>query len=81
MLARANRPSARKSLLAAQLESERVGVFASQVLTAVSWYKGRDPERMEQALKALITNVGTGVMPIQNAMRLAAETISQTIGQ
>lgn len=81
VLARANRPSARKSLLAAQLESERVGVFASQVLTAVSWYKGRDPERMEQALKALITNVGTGVMPIQNAMRLAAETISQTIGQ
>lgn len=78
ILTRANRPAAKKSLLPEQLESERIGVFASQVLTARSWYKGRDPERMEAALSELITSVLQGT-PVQKAVRFAAEKVSQTI--
>jgi ABC-type glycerol-3-phosphate transport system substrate-binding protein len=48
VLDKAKRPSARKSLLTAQLQDERVGVFAAQVLTATSWYRGKDAATMEK---------------------------------
>lgn len=78
ILTRANRPAARKSLLTDQLENERLGIFASQVLTARSWYRGRNPERMEAALSELITSVLQGAK-LSNAVRLASEKVAQTI--
>jgi len=74
----AQRPAARKSLLTAQLESERVGVFASQVLTATSWYQGRDPKTMESTLEQMINDLVTGVRDTQHAVSFAASQISQT---
>jgi multiple sugar transport system substrate-binding protein len=78
ILENANRPAARKSLLSGQLESERIGVFASQVLTAVSWYKGRDPEAMERALEQLIEDVVTGTRDVERAVNFAANQVGQT---
>lgn len=78
ILASSHKPSAKKELLSTQIEDERLGVFASQVLTAFSWYKGSDPAQMEEALKELIRNIRSGVR-INDAMRFAAEKISQTI--
>jgi len=78
ILASSHEPSAKKDLLTTQIEDERVGVFASQVLTAFSWYRGSSPTQMEDALKELIRNIRSGVK-INDAMRFAAEKIAQTI--
>lgn len=78
ILANAGRPSARKSLLTAQLEDERVGVFAAQVLTAESWYRGRDPQAMEAAMRELIDVVLAGSLPINRAVQFARDKVAQT---
>jgi multiple sugar transport system substrate-binding protein len=71
-------PAARKSLLSAQLEDERVGVFASQVLTATSWYQGKDPKTTEAALQGLINDLNTGSRDTAHAVSFAAGQVSQT---
>lgn len=78
VLDKAKRPSARKSLLTAQLQDERVGVFAAQVLTATSWYRGKDSATMERAMREMITSVIGGRTVIQ-AVRFAADQIALTI--
>ncbi|MFA5936226.1 MAG: extracellular solute-binding protein [Patescibacteria group bacterium] len=75
----AGRPAADKSLLEAQLEDEEVGVFASQVLTAKSWYRGQDPQAMEDAFQAMVDNVLKGVEEIPTAVRNAQSKVSQTV--
>lgn len=71
-------PAARKSQLSDQLNDEDVGVFASQVLTADSWYKGNDPNTLEEAFETMINEVVAGREP-KEAIRFAVEKISQTI--
>jgi ABC-type glycerol-3-phosphate transport system substrate-binding protein len=78
-LTSAKRPAAEKSLLPGQLEDENIGVFASQVLTSRSWYRGTDPQAMEDALKAMINNVLKGTEEIPTAVSRAASKVSQTI--
>jgi ABC-type glycerol-3-phosphate transport system substrate-binding protein len=78
----AKRPAARKSLIESQLEDPDVGVFASQVLTAKSWYRGVDPAGMEAAFEGMIDSVVKGeVEPdrLYDAVRLAAERVSVTM--
>lgn len=79
-LTAAKRPAALKSLLPAQTEDESIGVFASQVLTAQSWYRGTDPAAADAAFNEMIDTASTGtlesVAPIVNA---AAEKINQTV--
>jgi ABC-type glycerol-3-phosphate transport system substrate-binding protein len=78
VLAKSHAPAALKSLLSGQLQDERVGVFASQVLTATSWYQGRDPKTTETALENMINDVNTGARDTQHAVSFAAGQISQT---
>jgi ABC-type glycerol-3-phosphate transport system substrate-binding protein len=78
VLDKMSRPAARKSLLADQLENEQVGVFASQVLTAQTWYRGNNPKAMEDAFASMIDDVVAGVEPINRAVRNAADKVSQT---
>lgn len=75
----ANRPAAQRSLLEAQLEDEDVGVFASQVLTAKSWYRGTDPQAMEDAFQVMAENVLAGIEEIPTAIRNAQTKVAQTI--
>lgn len=74
------RPAALKSQLPAQLENEDIGVFASQVLTSQSWYKGNDPKAMEQAMVEMIEGART-VPPeeLTGVVANAVEKVSQTI--
>jgi ABC-type glycerol-3-phosphate transport system substrate-binding protein len=78
-LTAAKRPAADKSLLPAQLEDENVGVFASQVLTSQSWYRGVDPAAMEDAFKVMVNDVLSGIEDIPTAIRTAQEKINQTV--
>lgn len=75
----AKRPAAEKSLLESQLEDESVGVFASQVLTAKSWYRGTDPRAMEDAFEVMAENVLSGTEEIPTAIRNAQTKVAQTI--
>ncbi len=78
ILENAGRPAARKSLLSGQLEDERIGVFASQVLTAESWYRGRDAVAMEAAMRELIDVVLAGSLPLNRALQFARDKVAQT---
>lgn len=72
------RPAVRKTMLKDQLEDEAIGVFASQVLTATTWYRGKDPQTMEAAFNDLIDQTLIGV-PMGTSMKQAVEKISQTM--
>lgn len=76
----AKRPAALRSQLGAQMENEDVGVFASQVLTAQSWYRGNDPTAMENAMMSMIDDA-QGIDPekISSIVNVAVDKISQTI--
>jgi ABC-type glycerol-3-phosphate transport system substrate-binding protein len=78
-LDRAKRPAARRGLLGAQVEDEDIGVFASQVLTAKSWYKGADPRAAEEAMTQLIETVVSGSDTAARALRTARDKVDQTI--
>ena len=79
MLAIAKRPASRKALLTEQLNDERIGVFASQVLTATNWYRGKNITATEDALQSMIDDIVAGRAPINQAVRRASDVISQTI--
>jgi multiple sugar transport system substrate-binding protein len=53
-LAAAKHPTALRALIGSQLEDLDLGIFASQVLTAKSWYRGKDPVVAEKALGDLV---------------------------
>ncbi len=73
------RPAARKAQLAPQLDDEQIGVFASQVLTSISWYKGNDPNAVKEAFGQLIGDVLNPRVELAIAMRNAVARIAQTI--
>jgi len=73
------RPAARKNLLPDQFNDEQVGAFASQVLTSVSWYRGKDPKAAEDALLNMIQSVVAGTASVSDAIRFAVDKINQTI--
>ncbi|MFH1088891.1 MAG: extracellular solute-binding protein [Candidatus Uhrbacteria bacterium] len=51
-----NRPTALRSLINIQNEDPAVSVFVSQLLTAESWYHGKDANVVEEAFISLIDN-------------------------
>ncbi|MDP3794118.1 MAG: extracellular solute-binding protein [Candidatus Uhrbacteria bacterium] len=73
------RPAARKKLLQDQFNDEQVGVFASQVLTSVSWYRGKDPKAAEDAILNMIQSIINGTASVSDAIRFAVDKINQTI--
>lgn len=75
----AKRPAGRRALLPEQYEDEDVGVFASQVLTSQTWYRGTDPDAMEAAFEAMIRGVQSGAEEIPAAIRTAQQKVNQTI--
>lgn len=79
LLAKMKRPAARKSLLPEQFTDEVVGVFASQVLTAQSWYHGANPQVVDSAFATLIDAALVGGSQVTEAMRFASNQIRQTM--
>jgi len=56
-LDKTKRPTALRSLVAEQRNDDLIGVFADQVLTAKSWYVGKDETAAEEAIKGMIDAV------------------------
>ncbi len=79
-LDKTNKPTALRSLIAAQRADDEIGVFADQVLTAKSWYKGKNSQAAEDAIKEMIDTVirNTGER-LQDIIETAASKVQQTL--
>lgn len=79
-LSEAGKPTALRSLITNQLNDEDVGVFAEQLLTAQTWYRGKDSAAAETAMNQLIDDIlaNTYEEP-QDAIDNAAKVVSQTL--
>ncbi len=73
------KPTALKSLINKQAEDLEVSVFADQVLTAKSWYKGKDANAMENIFQEMIDAANENPEEIVNALNVGAQKVQQTI--
>ena len=78
-LAAAKKPTALRSLVNSQLEDLDLSVFASQVLTAKSWYRGQDAAASEQIFRDMITQSQAGEADFKRIVELGATRVNQTI--
>ncbi len=76
-LDRTGRPTALRDLIDGQTSEENLGVFAGQLLTAKSWYKGSDANTMESFMKEMIDNVVNSKTTLEDAISKAAQKIEQ----
>ncbi len=74
----AKKPTALRSLIEGQLGDLDLGIFASQVLTAKNWYRGKDAKAAEKAFADLINDALSGAK-MREALDLAAAKINQTM--
>jgi multiple sugar transport system substrate-binding protein len=75
----AKKPTALRNIIDSQLNDLDIGVFASQVLTAQSWYKGKDPLAAENAMKEMIDLTVKDTKNISQALNQGAAKVQQTI--
>ena len=74
------RPTATRSLIREQQANPDIAVFANQILTARSWYKGADYPEAEQAFATMIDSKPTALRPDLNyAVGQAASEVNATL--
>lgn len=78
-LTKTKKPTALRALVNEQIEDLDIGIFASQVLTAKSWYKGADSNAMEKIFAEMINSVILAQEKIESIITLAANKVGQTI--
>lgn len=79
-LEKTNKPAALKIFLNDQSQNDEIGVFASQVLTAKSWYKGKNPEAAETAMREMILSVVNNPnSKLQDIINTGASRVQQTV--
>ena len=78
-LEKTKKPTALKSLINSQKDSESLGIFAEQILSAKSWYRGRSVNDAERALKEMIEMVPVMPEKIGDIIRDGANKVQQTI--
>jgi len=80
-LAKTKKPTALRALIKDQREDPEIGVFANQVLTAKSWYRGYNATAAENAFADMIDSAMADETRIPEAMGLAASRVQQTLSQ
>ena len=78
-LAKTNKPTALRSLVSDQVANSDINAFAEQVLTAKSWYHGKDANAAELIIGEMIDSVVKGEAKIEEAMNLGAKRVQQTM--
>jgi multiple sugar transport system substrate-binding protein len=74
------RPTALRALVAKQKEDNEIGVFADQVLTAKSWYRGKNAQAAEDAIAEMIDAVAKNPLDkIQEILSTGASKVQQTV--
>jgi ABC-type glycerol-3-phosphate transport system substrate-binding protein len=75
----AKKPTALRSLISTQSDDLDLGVFASQLLTAQSWYRGRNPLAAEKAMGEMIDLTINDEKNITKIIGDGATKVQQTI--
>ena len=78
-LDKTNKPTAIKSLVDEQIDDQEIGVFAEQILTAKSWYKGVDANAAEKAMNEMIDNAVADQAPLEDVIENGVQKVQQTI--
>ena len=77
-LKKTKKPTALRSLINEQLADYDIRPFANQVLTAKSWYKGRQATVVEDIFKKMISVVIDGKNTAEEAINFAASQVNRT---
>jgi multiple sugar transport system substrate-binding protein len=77
-LAASKKPTALRTLISSQRGNEELKPFADQLLTAQSWYHGRDSSSMEEAMRQMIEQVIAGLKEPTQAINEAVTNINLT---
>ncbi|MFH1822569.1 MAG: extracellular solute-binding protein [Patescibacteria group bacterium] len=75
------KPTALRSLIEEQREDIEIGIFADQLLTSKSWYKGEDANAAELIIGEMIDSVVKGEDKIEKIISTGAKRVQQTIGK
>lgn len=78
-LAKTKKPTALRALVDSQIDDQEVGVFAEQILTADSWYRGADANAAEKAMKEMIDSAVAGQKALTEVIGTGAQKVQQTI--
>ncbi len=78
-LEKTKKPTALKSLINSQKDSEDLGVFAEQILSAKSWYRGRSIIDAEGAISEMIDAAANAGDRIFDVLNDGASKVQQTI--
>lgn len=79
-LEKTKKPTALRSLVATQKEDNEIGVFADQVLTAKSWYHGKNVKAAEDAIGEMIDMVFKNTNEkIIDVLNTGASKVQQTV--
>ncbi len=68
-----------RALVADQQKDLDLQVFANQLLTANSWYRGNDGPAMETAMRELIEQMNKGETLPMDALNAAAQKVQKTL--
>ena len=77
-LSSANKPTALRALISSQIANQDMAPFANQLLTAKTWYHGRDALAMEEAMRVMIEDVVKGTKLPTEAINEAVTSINLT---
>ncbi|MFH0892127.1 MAG: extracellular solute-binding protein [Candidatus Falkowbacteria bacterium] len=80
-LAQAKKPPALRALVDEMKEDKEIGVFVGQTLTAESWYRGINADAAETIMREMIDDVVTGKNTLEDALKLGAQKVQQTINK
>jgi multiple sugar transport system substrate-binding protein len=75
----AKKPTALRSLVNSQLEDLDLAVFAAQVTTARTWYRGTDAAATEEAMLEMIDSMLEGDADPKRIVELGATKVNQTV--
>lgn len=78
-LEKTKKPTALRVLIQKQSEDINLYPFVTQLLTAKSWYKGRNSLAAEAAIKQMIDDVTRGAYTIPEAINFAVQKVNQTL--
>lgn len=78
-LAKTKKPTALRALINEQIDDLDIGVFAEQILTAKSWYKGEDSNAMEKIFADMIDSAILLQDRMENIINLSANKVEQTV--
>jgi ABC-type glycerol-3-phosphate transport system substrate-binding protein len=78
-LEKTNKPTALRSLVSEQRQDDQISVFADQVLTSRSWYKGKDSDAAEKAIAEMINTARQNLDKLIDHLNTGASRVQQTI--